>query len=58
MGTMVVSSVLLVSEKGVRKRALIKQVNKWLQNWCWQQTSVFYGHVTLSAEQCLLGRDG
>lgn len=55
---MVFSSILLVRGKGVRRRALIEQVNNWLRNWCWWQSLGFYDHGTLFAEQHLLGRDG
>ena len=54
----VLSSILLVRAKGVRRRALIMQVNIWLWNWSWWQGFRSYNHGTLFADQHLLGRDG
>lgn len=35
MRAQVVSSILLAREKGIRRRALIVQVNNRLWSWCW-----------------------
>jgi len=48
MGAQVVlSSILLVKGKGVRKRALIKQINNWLWNCSRRQVFGSYNHGTL-----------
>ena len=54
----VLSSMLLVRAKGVRRRALIMQVNIWLWNWSWWQGFRSCNHGTLFADQPLLRRGG
>ena len=54
----VFSSILPSRGKGARRRALIGQVNNWLQNWCWRPGFGSYDHRTLFTDQCLFGRDG
>lgn len=58
MGAQVVSSILLVREKGMRRRALVVQVANWLWSWCWRQSFGFYDPGTMFIDQRLLGRDG
>ena len=54
----VLSSILLVRAKGVRRRAPIMQVNIWLWNWSWWQGFRSYNHGTLFADEPLLRRGG
>lgn len=51
------SKILLVTAKGLGRRALILYVNSWLQTWCWQQDFGFYDHGTLFEDQWLLRKD-
>lgn len=48
MGAQVVlSSILPVSRKDVRRRVLIMQASNWLWSWCWWQGFGFYNHWSL-----------
>lgn len=54
---MAVFSIRPMRRKDVRRRALIEEVNNWLQNLCQRQGFHFYGHGTLFENQYLLGKD-
>ena len=44
-----VSLILPVRGKGVRRRALAMHISSWLWSLCWQQGFGFYNHGTLFA---------
>lgn len=49
------SSILLVREKDVRRKAFMQHINNWFWSKCWSFGS--YSHDSLFEHLCILGRD-